>query len=65
MYLAAVRGLACLADRFTAQVVPALCRQLAGRTRHSDTETRLKLAEALVLMVRNLGKTRLEGKERS
>ena len=57
MYLAAVRGLACLADRYTAQVVPALCRQFTGGGRHTDAETRLKLAEALVLMVRNLGET--------
>ncbi|XP_043190080.1 transport and Golgi organization protein 6 homolog [Amphibalanus amphitrite] len=55
VYLAAVRGLACLADRYTTQVVPELCRQFTDRARHQDTETRLKLAEALVLVVRNLG----------
>ncbi|XP_043241691.1 transport and Golgi organization protein 6 homolog [Amphibalanus amphitrite] len=55
VYLAAVRGLACLADRYTTQVVPELCRQFTDRDRHQDTETRLKLAEALVLVVRNLG----------
>ncbi|XP_037077385.1 transport and Golgi organization protein 6 homolog [Pollicipes pollicipes] len=53
VYLAAVRGLACLADLCTDQVVAGLCQQYTAAER--DPDTRLKLGEAIVLMVRNLG----------
>ncbi|KAK7114233.1 transport and Golgi organization protein 6 homolog [Littorina saxatilis] len=61
LYLAAIRGMSSLSDRFPESVVPSLAAEFAGFSQKSTSgltaEHRLKVGEAMMKATRNLGET--------